>query len=519
MLQLIEQRHRLFAVLLWRGVATCLVLLLTLWLYWPFANVLEQRNLMSLGLLWLAVIAIQGLLCRYLQAYFLAQLFFQFVSDLLLIAVLTFVTGGFDSPFVVLFGLVIVSAGTQARVLLVLAVSVLGSVAYLSSVYLFAWLQKQVLPSEATLQLLLQTSIFWLVGGVMALIARRHATLMVESHRARQEHHNLQHLHSDLMASMQDGILVLDVDLNVVDCNPAFLKVLNQRSFRGVALSLLGDFPEALMASLSSTKNDLLRMEWSHGEASYLLTTGYFSQAQTKAYAWLSLLDITPLRQLEMKLAEQERLASLGRLAAMLAHEFRNPMQTIAQATELMPQLPEKKQKKVQGIVIEEVHRLNCLITDMLDYAKPLHADLMDVDVRFLVEDVLHQTVFLPHDIGMDVLLESLHVDQHHWRRVLENLLNHAVGASPTPATVHVMVWEEDGDWCLKVSDCGAFLSEDMRFKMFEPFGVNRKGTGLGLATVWQICKADGWKLNVESNQNVTCVCVKARMCDEVNGG
>ncbi|MDQ6994237.1 MAG: histidine kinase dimerization/phospho-acceptor domain-containing protein, partial [Mariprofundaceae bacterium] len=349
---LAKQRQRLLSLLLWRSLASCLLLLLTRWFYWPAADLLEQQYLMNLSFIWISLLMIQGLLWRYFQRYFLPQLFFQFSSDLVLIAALMFVTGGVHSPFVLLFGLVIVSAGTQARVLLVLSVAVLASAAYLSSVYLFSWLYAEALPSEATLKLLLQTSMFWLVGGVMALIARRHASLMLESHHVLQEHRDLKHLHRDLMAYMQEGVLVLDKALKVIDCNASFLKILNNAAYLNKDLSLLGDFPEALMTSLLSSKQQSIRVEWEYGEATYLLTNGFFSQHQD-AYAWLTLVDITLLRTLEVKLAEQERLASLGRLSAMLAHEFRNPMQTIAQATELMSRLPEKTQGKVQKIVAE----------------------------------------------------------------------------------------------------------------------------------------------------------------------
>ncbi|MDQ6974629.1 MAG: ATP-binding protein, partial [Mariprofundaceae bacterium] len=112
-----------------------------------------------------------------------------------------------------------------------------------------------------------------------------------------------------------------------------------------------------------------------------------------------------------------------------------------------------------------------------------------------------------------------IQVDERHWRRVLENLLYHALAASPSAGSVRIVVHEEAGDWCLEVYDHGECLSETMRLQMFEPFGIHRGGTGLGLATVWQICEADGWALTVESEQTMTCIRVQARMGDEVQHG
>lgn len=514
-----DQRKRLFALLLWRGVATTLLLLVTTSLYWPITDAQQQGYLIDLMLFWFVNFSVQGLLCRYVYQAFSMQLFYQLSSDLLMMGILIFITGGFHSPFVLLLGLIIVVAGTQARVLLVLSIAVLACMTYLSSVYMFAWLQSAPLRDGATLKLLLQTSVFFLVGGVMAMIARRHAVLTIESHRAVQEHQDLQRLHSDLMASMQEGVLVLDANLTVMDCNPAFLDVLNRDVVLGVKLSLLVNMPEALMSSLASKQKQALRMEWQHDGATYLLTVGYFSQTEGDVYCWLTLVDVSMLRELQEKITEQERLASLGRLAAMLAHEFRNPMQTIAQATELMPRLPEKTQHKVQRIVAEEVQRLNCLVTDMLDYSRPVHTDVVRMDVRAVVEEVVRKDEFLAYHVGVRICLDMINVDEHHWCRVLENLLHHAVAASPEAESVNVVVNEEGGRWCLSVQDHGDMLSEGMRLQMFEPFGTHRAGTGLGLATVWQICEADGWYLTVESDQNMTCICVKSQMDGGVEHG
>jgi len=514
-----KQRSNLLKLLLWRGVATTLLLVVALSLYWPVTNAQQQRYLIDLILFWVANFVAQAVFCRFVSQAITEHILYQLVSDLLLIGMLIFITGGFHSPFVLLLGLVIVVAGTQARVLLVLSIAVLACVAYLSSVYLFAGLQGEPLPDDATLKLLLQTSVFLLVGGVMAMIARRHEILTLESYRAAQEHLDLQRLHSDLMASMQEGVLVLDADLRVVDCNPAFLHVLNRSDVLGLKLSLLADFPETLMVSLASPQNQVLRLEWLHDGATYLLTAGYFSQTQLRTYCWLTLVDISMLRDLEKKLMAQERLASLGRLAAMMAHEFRNPMQTIAQATELLSRVPEDKQRKVQGIVAEEVQRLNRLVTDILDYSRPVDADVVAMDVREAVIEVLQQDAFLTCDVAVHVNLDVIEVDERHWRRVLENLLHHAIASSPQKESVAVVVRQEESCWCLYVYDHGEMVNEVMRQQMFEPFGVHRGGTGLGLATVWQICEADGWQISVQSDPELTWLCVKKQIKDEIDCG
>jgi len=523
-----KQRSNLLALLIWRAVASALLSFVMVSFYAPLMDAQQEHDFLDLWVLWLANGVLQVYLWRYVPRGFSAQLFYQLLSDLGGIGVLIFMTGGLHSPFVLLLGLMIVIAGTQARVLVVLSTAVFSCIIYLLAVYLFAWAQASPLPEEATLKLLLQTSVFLLVGGVMAIISRRHAALESESERVVQEHHKLEQLHSDLMTSMQEGVLVLDADLTVVDCNPAFLQVLQQGDVVGMALTDLADFPEALLQALSSQKKQVVRVEWAYMEATYLLTLAYFSQSQKHAHCWLTVVDLSTLRQLEKKLMEQERLASLGRLAGMLAHEFRNPIQTIGQATELMPKLPEKTQHTVQKIVEEEIQRLNRLVTDMVDYAQPVLRERESMQVAEVVDSIVKQDAFCSSTVDVHLELDAIDVDAHHWRRVLENLLHHALDANvaanrdlpegANTGTIGVEVKAVGQGWCLCVQDHGEMLSESMRLQMFEPFGEHRGGTGLGLATVWQICEVNHWQLTVKSDPMTTCICVASEQAVEPLG-
>ena len=150
---------------------------------------------------------------------FFKQLLIQFGLDLLLISVLVVITGGIQSPFVFLFGLLIVAAGTQSHVMVVLLTTIFACISYLVSIYGFSiWHQIEITPA-ATLHILLQVSALFLVGGAMAAIARRHASLQQESHQVVRQHRRLKELHDQIVTSMQEGMLILDQALYIQDSN------------------------------------------------------------------------------------------------------------------------------------------------------------------------------------------------------------------------------------------------------------------------------------------------------------
>lgn len=146
--------------------------------YWLTSTTTTQPliTVKPLLFLWLTLLSIQTLAFRF-RLKKLYNLLIQILSDLILIGFIIYSSSGYASPFTFLLGLVIILAGAQASALLALTTSVLASGTYIFSVYIYANNNLQPIPVDQALKLLLQTSLFFLAGGIMALIARRHATL------------------------------------------------------------------------------------------------------------------------------------------------------------------------------------------------------------------------------------------------------------------------------------------------------------------------------------------------------
>jgi signal transduction histidine kinase len=347
-----------------------------------------------------------------------------------------------------------------------------------------------------------------LVGGVMAAIARRHVSLQQQSKQAIHRHQRLQDLYGQVMSSMQEGMVILDESLHAQGANPAARAMINSDSdIDGKTVAELFPDQEKLHAYFHETHEKVYQCEWSSRGKVYLLTTTRLPEGD-KLAAWLvTLVDISELRDLEQKLVRQEKMAALGQMAAMLAHEIRNPIQILSQAVDLAAVADGARREDMRRIITEEMQRLNRLVSGMLDYARPLvPAPERNPMPELISTSINHVDIDNHHQITMKCEADYLMLDSGHFRLVLDNLLRNALVASPTPGSVGVsLTGEADEGWRLAVSDQGGGIPDAVSSTLFEPFATGRSdGVGLGLATVSQVCQANGWLIDVSREDQTT---------------
>jgi len=496
-----ESKERLRRLIGYRLLGTITVLVAAFYFFYHSFELLESRIFTAAAFCTVIFILSERRLINS-RLTFGSQLLLQFSLDLVLVAVLVLLTGGILSPFVFLFGLTIVVAGTQSHVLVVLLTAVLACICYLGSIHGFAvWRGMSITPSE-NLHILLQTSALFLVGGVMAAIARRHSSLQQERYQAVSQHLQLQELHEKIVSSMQEGILILDDNLNIQDSNEATQHFVGGRNrLVGLKLASLHDVPDELISFLQHGGRESFQCEWKTDRRTSLVIATALPDDDPSAKWLLTMVDISDVRQLERRLAEQDKLAAMGRMVAMLAHEVRNPLQTIGQSVELLENLPVEKRDDIQLIVKEEVNRLNRLVSDMLDFVQPLNPEPVVCTMADLIGSSVTQ-VDIQGQFGItwQIEREQIVVDPDHFRLVLDNLLRNAVEASPHPGSVVVQLASDELCWQLSIRDQGGGIPSEMRARLFEPFATGRSsGVGLGLATVWQVCQTNDWHVEAVS--------------------
>jgi signal transduction histidine kinase len=204
------------------------------------------------------------------------------------------------------------------------------------------------------------------------------------------------------------------------------------------------------------------------------------------------------LEEANARAVEAERLAVLGRIAAGLAHEIRNPLGSIRGSIEMLGESPmlSADDKDLCAIVRREAIRLNDLVTDMLDLSRARPPKVEAIDVVALAAEVVALAGRSERSAGGDVAVvyegpseqRLARGDGSQIRQVMWNLVRNAVQASPAGATVKVTVRAEDGRVILGVDDAGPGIPEEARARIFDAFFTTRThGVGIGLALVKRI--------------------------------
>jgi len=220
--------------------------------------------------------------------------------------------------------------------------------------------------------------------------------------------------------------------------------------------------------------------------------------------------DLTEIKQLREEIARSQRLASIGSLAAGVAHEIRNPLSSIKGfATYFKERYRDNPDdSSTAQIMIEEVDRLNRVINQLLDLSRPSGVKLENRDVSALVGHVLAlaREQAGSRGIAINAELPQMHVfadlDQDKIEQALLNLLLNAIQASPDKGSVSVAVARDSGRVRIEVADEGKGISDKDIPRIFDPFFTTRpSGTGLGLAIVSKIVEAHRGEVRVASRE------------------
>lgn len=244
--------------------------------------------------------------------------------------------------------------------------------------------------------------------------------------------------------------------------------------------------------------------EWSDGFSSEEVSR----IRETAELATVALTNIQGFQQLE----EAHRLAALGAMAAGMAHEIRNPLAGIKGAAEyLQTEDLDGEALEMLQVVVDEADRLNIVVSQFLDYARPLELHLEQDHVNALVTHIhallraqgIPEGVTVKEDLGGD--LPALPMDRARLSQVLLNLVRNGIQAMPDGGVLELRTarrLDRSGTPCLEiaVNDSGDGIESEDLAKLFIPFFTTKSdGTGLGLPICQRIVQAHGGEIDVLS--------------------
>jgi len=213
-------------------------------------------------------------------------------------------------------------------------------------------------------------------------------------------------------------------------------------------------------------------------------------------------------RELEAQLNHAERLAALGEMVAGVSHEIRNPLGIIRSTAELLGSMPgtDGSHTRLTGLIIEESGRLNNIVTEFLDFARPLAPNFQDCylneilekNFAFLQPELDKKGISLKNNLNHRSL--RLRADPQLLYRSFLNIFVNAIQSMQNGGTITVEVEDKDDHYMLAITDEGSGISEKHLTKIFNPFfSTKEKGSGLGLSIVRNIVEGHKGKIWIDS--------------------
>jgi two-component system sensor histidine kinase HydH len=323
----------------------------------------------------------------------------------------------------------------------------------------------------------------------------------------------------NVLESMANGLITVDRSLRIATYNPNALEILRKTKdeLDGKLVSEILPLEDEIRQVLSDAESILEKEVKINGEGkgkSFLALTVSPLKDQESSRpkgAVVILRDMTIIRELEQEVITSEKFAALGRLSAGVAHEIRNPLNSIKGFIQYFQKklALEPEDYRYTDLMLTEVDRLNRVISKLLAYSKPREPRLTIRSAEEIVDHCVRVVEREARESGVEIIVEPsdpelplVMVDSDQMTQVFLNILINAIEATPSGEKVSIaLVGTHNGRLQVVTSDNGKGIPRENIDKLFDPFfSTKKKGTGLGLAIVKSIIEGHGGDIDVESD-------------------
>jgi two-component system sensor histidine kinase PilS (NtrC family) len=435
----------------------------------------------------------------------------QVVGDIVLASSLVYLTGAAESPFVFTYSLAVVGAAILLfrRGAFLTAAASSGAFIVMSVAVQFGHLKAPtgmqpmslsrlafVLATHALAQFLIAA----LAGYLAEQVSRTGGRLSAREADLKE----LVALQNRIVNAMPSGLLTCDDQGEITFINPAAAAILGQSTTDRPTQHMEQVLPGALRLP-RTTRRAELSVDTPNGRRVLGLAV---TPLEEKGGSLLIVFqDLTYMRRMQDELKRIDRLASLGRVSAQLAHEIRNPLASMRGSAQLLGDDVKNSPHSVRlaQIIMRESDRLATLVEGYLALARPPPPARENIRIDSVVAETVEMLRADPMTNGV-VLEEKLApvdglADAAQLRQVLINLLRNALTAVGRGGTVRVTVDEDANQARIRVWDSAGSIPADDLTRIFEPFyTTSQAGTGLGLSTVHAIVQAHAGLIAVTSS-------------------
>ena len=453
---------------------------------------------------------------RHIQLF--AQL--QIVWDLLFVTVLIVLTGGVESVFSFAYLLVIISTSfLLSRRLTVIAaacaVILFGGILDLQYFnYLQVFNLEPSAPSGTFFSALFVHAVaFFLTAVLSGTLADRWRRSEEQLQLKNIDFAELEKMNRTILAHINSGLMLINPQGRIRSFNRAATEITGLPLHEVYDQEVARIFPEL---KIDSGHSDSLinRAEGGFRKPSgeqlilgYAATPAHGSRGEALGVL-VTFQDLTQLKKIEEDLKRADRLAAVGRLAAAMAHEVRNPLASISGSVQMLMEaqhVPPEDQR-LMGIVVSEADRLNGLLTDFLNFARPKPPEKGIVNVHDVLQELSAMLTRDGRFVQIQVTVDCApgHLIALDRGQIFQVLWDLAINAAEALAgSGHLRFVVPTGRTEIMIEDDGPGIPEDIREQIFEPFfSTKEKGTGLGLASVYSVMEAHGGSVGIARSES-----------------
>lgn len=523
---------RLWRLILGRAAVALVVLLGgASWARGTFGpNVADSLQSIRPLILVVAVLTVLYSAAHLLGKNYLVQARIQFLGDVLLVTWLVWITGAVRSPYTALY-IVVISVASLfigPRGALITSIGSAAAFNTCALLLLYGIVPAHNIPTEESLANVIQSMgladvSFLVVGLLAAKLAERQHHADVQLAAATRSLADLRAVHERIVESIRSGLITTDLEGQIYTFNAAAEEITGYeaKDVRGENITMFfGDLTRQIADSLEAAATGKVSPRFETDcltQSGFMLRLGFsiaplFTESGETTGLVITFQDLTDVRVMEETARRQDRLAAVGRLAASIAHEIRNPLAAMRGSIQMLRAEfeGESDQAQLMEIILRESDRLNKIVADYLNYARPRPTELKEVDVCALVRETfkllrnsaeITEGHALREELPDDPMLVK--GDAEQLKQVCWNVARNALKAMPDGGEFRIRVEATDsGRVQMTFADNGCGMTPEQVERLFEPFTSTTGGTGLGLSIVYQIIRDHNGTINVRSREN-----------------
>ena len=440
----------------------------------------------------------------------------QIAYDILFITTLIYITGTQQAIFTFLYFFTIAFAA-----FLFFRSGALYTAAF-SSICFSTLLILDPIPSSEThlLTLFFNNVAFFLVAILSGYLSEQFKQFGIKLKEEQESVQELEDLNKTIIDNMKSGLLTTDLKNRIIYFNKAAEKITGLSLSHIYEKNVFDIFPELKkywIKKIPSSKDLPKRQNFKFKKSiTENLILGFSlsplrDASRSKMGYILIFEDLTNIIEMEQHLQRSDKLAAVGKLAAGIAHEIRNPLASVSGSIEVLKRDLDVKDenKKLMDIILKETDRLNNLVGEFLDYVRPSEYKREVFDIHKTIEEII-LAISMNKSVSKNIKTDFNPGKQHFYihgnkekiKQVFWNLMLNACQAMPEGGTVKVYSYQKEGQLYIDIADTGEGIPEEIINKIFDPFFTTKpSGTGLGLSMVHKIVEAHQGRISVSSKK------------------